>query len=78
MCSNPVFRSRMKHIAIDFHFVHVQVAQKFLHVTHVHSSDQLADSLTKSLARQLYERHCTKLSILHGPLRLRGHDKAKS
>lgn len=73
LCANPVFHSRLKHVAIDFHFVREQVQRKVLRVVHVHSSDQLADSLTKPLAKSVFQLHLSKLSVLPGPLRLRGH-----
>ena len=44
---NPVLHSRMKHIAIDLHFVRDFVRRGQLHVAHVHTDDQLADLLTK-------------------------------
>ena len=53
ICANPVFQSRMKHIAIDFHFVHEQVQQMSLAVYHLHSVDQVVDVLTKPLPIQL-------------------------
>jgi hypothetical protein len=40
VCANPVFHSRMKRIAIDFHFVRDQVATGKLHISNVHTSDQ--------------------------------------
>ena len=75
LCANPVFHSRMKHIAIDFHFVRDQVARHQLRVSHVHTADQLADSLTKPLARKLFSSHRSKIGILDGSSILRGHDK---
>ena len=75
LCANPVFHSRMKHIAIDFHFVRDQVARHQLRVSHVHTADQLADSLTKPLARKLFSSHRSKIGILDGSSILWGHDK---
>lgn len=40
---NPVFRSRMKHIEIDYHFVHSKIQSKVLYVVHINSGDQLVD-----------------------------------
>lgn len=37
--TNSMFHSRMKHIAIDFHFVREQVAANRLRVSHIHTSD---------------------------------------
>ncbi|KAK3007322.1 hypothetical protein RJ639_016738 [Escallonia herrerae] len=51
ICENPVFHSKMKHIAIDFHFVRDQVQRKEVEVKHLHSADQVADVLTKPLPR---------------------------
>ncbi|RVW77085.1 Retrovirus-related Pol polyprotein from transposon RE1 [Vitis vinifera] len=49
LSSNPIFHSRMKHVAIDYHFIRDQVQSGLLRVAHVSSADQLADLLTKPL-----------------------------
>ncbi|KAJ0088413.1 hypothetical protein Patl1_32814 [Pistacia atlantica] len=49
LCSNLVFHSRMKHVAIDFHFIFDQVQGGSLWIAHVSFVDQLADALTKPL-----------------------------
>ena len=49
LCANPVFHSRMKHIALDYHFIREQIQSGQLRVTHVSTRDQLADALTKPL-----------------------------
>ncbi|KAE8677981.1 hypothetical protein F3Y22_tig00111463pilonHSYRG00127 [Hibiscus syriacus] len=49
--SNPAFPSRMKHVALDYHFFRGQIQSGALRVTHVSSADQLVDALTKQLSR---------------------------
>ncbi|WMV57709.1 hypothetical protein MTR67_051094 [Solanum verrucosum] len=77
LCQNPVFHSRMKHIAIDFHFVRDQVQRQQLRLVHVHSADQLADILTKSLSKAQTQWAVSKLGVVPPPANLRGHKEAK-
>ena len=49
LSANPIFYSRMKHFAIDYHFVRDLVQLFELLVIHVFIGDQLADANTKSL-----------------------------
>ncbi|KAK0583923.1 hypothetical protein LWI29_005146 [Acer saccharum] len=73
VCANPIFHSRMKHVAIDFFFVWDQVACNQLRVAHVNTKDQLADSLTKALPRKQFHDHRFKIGILACSSILRGH-----
>ncbi|KAH0743784.1 hypothetical protein KY290_031777 [Solanum tuberosum] len=66
-CANPVFHNRMKHVAIDFHFVREQVQHKALEVRHLHSADQVVDVLTKPLPRIAFQRHFHKLVLFQSP-----------
>lgn len=47
LCVNPVFHTQMKHLAIDYNFVHNLVQPSTLLIIHVFSTDQLADALTR-------------------------------
>lgn len=75
LCSNPVFHSRMKHVALDYHFIREQVLSGLLRVSHVSATDQLADALTKPLARQQFDILKVKIGLCRRPSILRGHDK---
>ena len=70
---NPVMHSKMKHIAIDLHFVRDFVQQGQLRVAHVHTDDQLSDLLTKPLARSRFQQLRSKINVADGTLILRGH-----
>lgn len=67
LSANPVFHSRMKHIAIDFHFVRGQVQNGLLRVAHVSTKDQLADGLTKPLSRQRFQELRSKIGVISPP-----------
>ena len=73
--ANPIFHSRMKHIAIDFHFVCDQVSKKLLRVSHIHTFDQLADSLTKPLPCLQFLNHRSKSGIHDGSSILWEHER---
>lgn len=63
LSANPVFHSRMKHLALDYHFIREQVQNGTLRVTHVSSKDQLADGLTKPLPRTRFGLLFSKIGI---------------
>ncbi|KAL4563015.1 hypothetical protein LXL04_027046 [Taraxacum kok-saghyz] len=75
VCANPVYHSRMKHVALDYHFVREQVSGGLLRVLHVHSQDQLADMLTKPLSRAPFLRNRSKIGVFDGSSILRGRIK---
>ena len=72
LSANPVFHSRMKHFAADYHFVHDLVQSSELPVVHVSVDDQLADALTKSLSRPRLFSLCNKISVISSTTILRG------
>ena len=74
-CVNPVFHSRIKHIAIDFHFIRDQVSKKLLCISHVHTNNQLAGSLTKAFPRKEFHRHRSKIGVYDRHSLLWGHDR---
>lgn len=67
LSANPVFHSRMKHLALDFHFVRQNVQSGALRVTHVSTKDQLADALTKPLFRIRFNQLMNKIGVTQFP-----------
>ncbi|KAJ0622361.1 putative RNA-directed DNA polymerase [Helianthus annuus] len=72
LCANPVYHSKMKHVALDYHFVREQVNNGKLHVQHISSKDQLADVLTKPLSRTPFTSFRSKIGVSNGSSILRG------
>ena len=66
LCANPVFHSRMKHLALDYHFVRELIQAGVLRVLHVNSIDQLADGLTKPLPRARFQDLRVKIGVTKG------------
>ena len=63
LSSNPVFHSRMKHVAVDYHFLCDQVQSGALRMAHVSSADQLADLLTKPLPHSQFQKLQFKIGL---------------
>ena len=74
--TNPVFHSWMKHLALDYHFVKQYVNTGTFKVSYVSSKDQLADGLTKPLARQRFLLLRSKTGVADGSTVLQRHIKA--
>ncbi|GKU88975.1 hypothetical protein SLEP1_g3180 [Rubroshorea leprosula] len=75
LSSNPVLHSRMKHIAVDLHFVRDLVDKKVLRVSHIASTDQLADGFTKPLHSTRFTCLRDKIRVADGTSILRGRVK---
>ena len=71
---NPIMHSRMKHIAIDIHFVRGYVNIGLLDVRHVSTRDQLTDLLPKALPKPRFHFLRSKINgFLNGSMHvLRG------
>ena len=67
LSANPIFHSRMKHLALDFHFIRNNVQAGTLRVSHVSTRDQLADPLTKTLPRPRFQELLSKLGVTSVP-----------
>lgn len=67
LCANPVFHSRMKHIALDYHFVRENIQSGTLRVSHISTKDQLADALTKALPRSRFAEINDKIGVIEIP-----------
>ena len=59
-----MFHFRMKHLALDFHFVRENVQIGALRVTHVSTRDQLADALTKPLPHTHFTELISKIGVV--------------
>ena len=71
-CKNPVFHTKMKHLALDFLFVREKVAQGLLTVHHIPTEHQLADLLTKPLSKSRFHFLLSKIGVTDGSIILRG------
>ncbi|GFS35814.1 hypothetical protein Acr_00g0042260 [Actinidia rufa] len=78
LCANPVFHSRMKHLALDYHFVREKVQTGSLQDAHVSTQHQLAAILTKPLSKPRFTLLQSKIGISDGSTILQGHNRKVS
>lgn len=53
---NPIEHCRLKHVALDLHFIREHTEQENLIVQYVSGTEQWADILTKALASATFSR----------------------
>ncbi|CAL1395631.1 unnamed protein product [Linum trigynum] len=71
---NPIHHSRMKHLALDYLFVRDLAQATALHVRHIPTTHQLADSLTKLLPITRFQLLRSKIGVVPATV-LRVRDK---
>jgi hypothetical protein len=54
MSRNPVFHNRTKYIDTKQHFIRELVVQKEIELEYVHTNEQVADFMTKALAKEKF------------------------
>jgi hypothetical protein len=64
LCKNPVFHDRSKHIEVRYHYIRECVESGKIIVEHVSTGDQLADILTKPLARVRFQELRTRIGMV--------------
>ena len=55
LAKNPVFHKRSKHIRIKYHFNRDYLEDGSIKASHIATTDQLADILTKSLGKSKFQ-----------------------
>ena len=64
MMENPVFHDKLKHIEIKYLYIRDMVQRGVVKLTYVAMDEQIADVLTKPLARVKFEYLMEKLGVL--------------
>ena len=60
LAKNPMFHAKTKHIVVKYHFIQDVLEDKKMELVKVHTTENLADWLTKGLPSKSFV-HCQEL-----------------
>ena len=63
LAKNPVFHDRSKHIRIKYHFIRDCLEDGSIKASHIPTTDQLADILTKSLGKAKFQEMRRRIGL---------------
>lgn len=64
LIKNPEFHKRTKHIDVKYHFIREKFSNGFFDLQYVSTDDQVADILTKPLAKDKFTRFRSLMGIV--------------
>jgi hypothetical protein len=64
LSKNPVFHDRSKHIDVKFHFIRECVGNGDIELKFAGTQEQLADILTKPLAKERFQQLREKIGVI--------------
>ena len=63
LAKNPIFHERSKHIRIKYHFIRDCLEDGSIKASHIATTDQLADILTKSLGKSKFQEMSERIGL---------------
>ena len=78
LLENPVFHDKSKHIEIKYRYIRDMVQRGEVKLHYVAIDEQIADVLTKPLAKVKFEYFMEKLGVLQIEVSSKGSDESQS
>jgi len=63
LASNPEYHKRTKHIDIKHHYIREKIQEGMVQLKYIHTTDQEADMLTKSLPTNKFKDNLLKIGL---------------